>query len=1767
MLIVDKILQIRSSLLADPDVSYYNKITWYIIVVEEEGKRMKKNKLSFIAVLSVFSMTVTSVLPAMAAPAADDAGRAGDALENQVLDLEFEGELTDGTDTIADISISGDGYEYVDGVNGGQALSLTGSTYVNLGKDERLQPENLTLSFWINPNETITGEQIISWNKQEYNTDGWYLTSENDNTPLALSVGEGANGGQPYKVSVKGNRAEFFPAGEWTHIVVTYDSETKDVAFYRNGEAQSVNVDYAVGEGRDGVLGSDPDMEKSIGYNGPVYGYAFLNAALDHYELFNDTATAEQALALYEENKETETSGLKNQVLDLEFEDNLTDGTGINTDIKFSGSGYEYVEGANGGKALELTGNTYIDLGKNTDLQPKNLTLSFWINPEQTMTGEGIISWNKNEYYTDGWYLSSENDNVPLALSIGEGKNAGQPYKVSVKANRSEFFPAGEWTHIVVTYNSASKEVVFYRNGIEQTSTVDYAINDDRDGVLGSDESMQKSIGYNGPAYNGSYLKAALDHYELFNDTATKEEAMALYEENGGEIDKAQIAKDDLEALSIPSETSRNLALPSVGAQGSVITWEVTAGTAMDNNGVITRPEVGEPDAEVTLTATAVFMDGEAATKTFDVTVLAKKPMDLSDTSLMDDVTLSDDYMVNAFTKEKEYLLSLSSEKFLYEFYNVAGLEPTTEEGYGGWERTGASNFRGHTFGHYMSALSQAYLSEDDADVKAQLMEQIEAAVNGLEKCQNAYAETYPQSAGYISAFPEGVLARFDGGTAPTADDGTVLVPYYNLHKVLAGLIDIAKNVDDTEVKNKAITIAENFGEYLYNRCTNLPNKQQVLWIEYGGMNEALYELYRITGNDHIKEAAECFDEVSLFEQLAAGQDVLSGKHANTTIPKFTGAVKRYSVLTENEEYYDKLTQEEKDNLDMYLTAAENFWDIVVNDHTYITGGNSQSEHFHNAGELCYDATKGSYDGALTCETCNTYNMLKLTKALYDQTQDPKYLDYFERTFTNAILASQNPETGTTMYFQPMAAGYNKVYNRPYDEFWCCTGTGMENFSKLGDYIYQIKGNTLYVNMFYSSAIEDEGLGISLTQDANIPNDDTVIYTVNDIADGTSVALRQPEWLAGDAVIKVNGKEQDVTAENGFFVLEGLKAGDEISYTMPMQVEIESTADNENFVAFKYGPVVLAAELGDKDIDASQGNGILVRVGTEDTSAKDTITVQNMSVEEWKANIVENFVRIEDSEDGRIQFQLKNTDSEELIYSPYYMQHEQRYGIYMNLEEPDSQASQDRILAEKEALREQEVSVDYLNSFDNNNSEFAKNLKTGGDTSTGSFNGRTFRHANAGGWWSYDLNVDPEAEHNYLGCTWYSGDQGRSFEIYVNDQLLRTVTINNSAGTNVFYEDLYDITDYIEDGASKVTVKFQSTGGYAGGLFGLRVITSQTYDTDARLSGLTFDQGTLEPAFDPDVNEYTLTVGKDVEAVNMLASTMKESGLVYIGDILFDNSNERMIRLDGDETAVSLTSYAQDHETSLNYTITIVKSAEEPEPTLDEIRLTGPTKTEYVQGEELDLSGLVVTAVYSDGSEVELQTGDYTVSGYDPNAIGEQTITVTYEGKTATFTVTVTEGEEPEPVLEKIEITGPTKTEYVQGEELDLSGLVVTAVYSDGSKAEVKAGDYTVSGYDPDTAGEQTVTVTYGGKTAAFTVTVEEKQPTDPTDPSEPDQPSDPQGGDDQQTGGNGQGTDGADSSNAVQTGDTTNVFGAAAACVLALGMAGTVVYVRKKRS
>lgn len=1303
-----------------------------------------------------------------------------------------------------------------------------------------------------------------------------------------------------------------------------------------------------------------------------------------------------------------EDTGLQNQVLNLKFEDNLTDSSTVAHNVAMGKGDASYTDGVANGKALNLTGNSYVKLGMETDLQPENLTLSFWLKPNADMSGEQVISWNKDEWNTDGWYLTAENANTPLALSVGpELTGEKQPYKVSVSGmTRAEFFPTGEWTHVVVTYDSSTKEVSYYRNGVKCQSEIKYEIAGDRTGVIGSNADMEKSIGYNGPKYSGAYLNATLDEYQLYNDVATSEEVIALYEAGGGQFDKEAVAQADLDVLSVPTEVTGDITLPTTGASGSVITWTSNDTNVITADGKVTRPAVGEKDKEVTLTASASYLEGDAATKTYTVKVLAKQEINISTDSIMADVTLLDDYLVNAASKEDDYLLSLDSEKFLYEIYLLSGLEPTTESGYEGWERSTDKNFRGHAFGHYMSALSQAYLSSDDEMTKAALKTEIQEAVNGLKKCQDAYAALYPESAGYVSPFSEAWLKDKDGVNlvgAPKKANDDVYVPYYNLHKILAGLIDVTKNVDDQEIKETALTVSQGFGDYLYKRLIEMKaDKNKMLATEYGGMNEALYELYNITGNDHYKAVAEMFDETTLFQELADGKDPLSGKHANTTIPKLIGALKRYTVLTSKKEDCDE----------MYLTAAKNFWDITINDHTYITGGNSQSEHFHDADAIGYDATKGVYDASTTCETCNTYNMLKLSKALYQVTGDKKYMDYFENTYINAILSSQNPETGTTMYFQPMAPGYNKVFNRPYDEFWCCTGTGMENFSKLGDNIYQINEDGVSVHMFFSSELNDMKHNLVLTQTANMPNEDTVSLEVKSADAGTVIRLRKPDWLAGEAKIQVNGEAIELKEEAGYYLVS-VNAGDKITYQMPMKMEAYRMTDIPNLIAFKYGPVVLSTGLSINAIEAYNPNGIAVRVGTFDSTCQTVITVESETVDKWLENLAENMVRIEDSADGQIQFKLQNVDSKskELIYTPHYMRYKERYGLYMYMEVADSESSQDRILEEKQKIRNEEMSVDSLYSFDANNSEAAKNQQ-GENTSVGVWESKGYRDAKKNGWFSYDLKIDTEAEKNYLNCTYYSGDAGRKFDLYINDNLLKTVVINKEAGEKVFYVDTTEIpAEYLTEGSDTITVRFQSKSdynSYVGGLYGISTATSFEYDTNASLSALTFAEGTLTTAFDPAVTEYVLEVPKDTESVNMTATPMMESGLVYVGDILIDDKNARNIALTDDETTIALTTKAQDHKTEKIYTIT-VKKVDTPEsevPTVTELKIQAPAKLEYKQGESLDLTGMTVTAVYSDNSEKDV-TADATVSGFDGSKTGKQTITVTYDEKNATFEVEV----------------------------------------------------------------------------------------------------------------------------------------------------------------
>ncbi len=578
----------------------------------------------------------------------------------------------------------------------------------------------------------------------------------------------------------------------------------------------------------------------------------------------------------------------------------------------------------------------------------------------------------------------------------------------------------------------------------------------------------------------------------------------------------------------------------------------------------------------------------------------------------MQKVTLLDKYEQNAFEKEVEYLKSLDKNRLLKGFCEIAGCTMDAEK-YGGWE---TSNIQGHTLGHYITAVAQAFASSGDAE----LMAITDYMISVLKECQ--------ADNGYLHAIPENHYDRLE-----TGDTDDTWVPWYSMHKILAGLIDVYKFTGNED----ALCVASRIGDWVYSHTSRWSEEMQktVLNIEYGGMNDCLYNLYKLTKNENHLSAAHSFDEVSLFNPLHDGKDILNGKHANTTIPKIIGALNRYTVT--NEEFY--------------LKTAESFWDIVIKNHTYATGGNSEWEHFGESGILDAERTN------CNCETCNTYNMLKLTRTLFHITGDKKYCDYYENTFINAILSSQNPVTGMTTYFQPMATGYFKVYSSPYDHFWCCTGSGMENFSKLGDSIYFFINNGIYVNRYTSSRVEWREKGLTITQNAELP---IVKFTINGNAEG-KIVLRVPDWCKEKPIVKINDEIINFEIENGFITLDKeWSDGDEIEYTMHMQITVHPLADNKNCVAFKYGPYLLSADMG-QDNMTTDVTGVNVTIPNPCDNMSDVLVIQNDTVGNWLENINENLVKWE----NELKFTLKGADRE-LIFSPHYKQHTSRYGIYFN---------------------------------------------------------------------------------------------------------------------------------------------------------------------------------------------------------------------------------------------------------------------------------------------------------------------------------------------------------------------------------------------------------------------------------------------------------------------------------------------------------------------
>ncbi|NDV79165.1 glycoside hydrolase family 127 protein [Dysgonomonas sp. 511] len=497
--------------------------------------------------------------------------------------------------------------------------------------------------------------------------------------------------------------------------------------------------------------------------------------------------------------------------------------------------------------------------------------------------------------------------------------------------------------------------------------------------------------------------------------------------------------------------------------------------------------------------------------------------------------------------RESKWILSLGADRLLHSFRNTAGEYAGREGGYmtikklGGWESLDCE-LRGHSTGHIMSGLAYLYASTGDEKYKVKA----DSIVGGLAEVQETLARN-----GYISAYPENLINRNIAGKS-------VWAPWYTLHKVYAGLIDQYLYCDSKQ----ALDIMEKAASWAYQKLMPLSEEQRALMLrnEFGGVNEAFYNLYAITGNPEHKKLAEFFYHSAVIDPLAEHKADLYFKHANTFIPKVIGEARNYELH----------------NSDRSKDIASFFWNTVIDHQTYCTGGNSHKEKFIHSDSISKNLT------GYTQETCNTNNMLKLTRHLFCWDTNPKHADYYERALYNHILGQQDPQSGMVAYFLPMLPGAHKVYSTPENSFWCCVGTGFENHAKYGEAIYYHDNDGLYVNLFIPSVLTWKEKGVKMKQETAFPEDGNVKLTINTDKDiKMPVYLRYPKWT-NNVEVKVNGKKVKVKQiPSSYITIERIwKNGDKIEVNYPMNLYLAETNDNPDMAAVMYGPLVLAGAMG-----------------------------------------------------------------------------------------------------------------------------------------------------------------------------------------------------------------------------------------------------------------------------------------------------------------------------------------------------------------------------------------------------------------------------------------------------------------------------------------------------------------------------------------------------------------------------------------------------------
>ena len=816
----------------------------------------------------------------------------------------------------------------------------------------------------------------------------------------------------------------------------------------------------------------------------------------------------------------------------------------------------------------------------------------------------------------------------------------------------------------------------------------------------------------------------------------------------------------------------------------------------------------------------------------------------------LEQVTLLDGPMKTAMDLNIQMLMQYDVDRLLSPFVRQAGLSSTTNTSspYYQWltkhpifPNWGDSSFdlSGHVGGHYLSALALAYAACRDNQTRDQLKERMDYMLKVMKDCQDQYDQNTEGLYGFLGGQPinDDWKALYKGDLSAIQNHWG-WVPFYCQHKVLAGLRD-AYLYGNSEVAKEMFRKLSDWSVNLVAKVSD-DAFEGFLNCEHGGMNESMLDAYQLFGDKKYLTAAKKYTHKAMLNGMQTlNKTFLDGKHANTQVPKFIGMERIY---------------EQSSTSTTYRKAAENFWTDVAQNRTVCIGGNSVGEHFLSV------ANSNRYiDNLDGPESCNTNNMMKLSEMMSDRTGDAKYADFYEKAMWNHILSTQDPTTGGYVYFTTLRPQGYRIYSQPNQGMWCCVGTGMENHSKYGHFIYTHDGSeTLYVNLFTPSKLESDEFIV--TQETQFPYSNTTTLTIGKAGHYT-VALRHPAWAGEGFALAVNGSPVDITVEKGkaSYVKEtrDWQVGDKITLTLTMEVRYEECPNYGDYIAFCYGPILLGAQTTAVSQQEAEATGLVYEklqneyagAGRMDHapgamgSSKNLLYAPLLIGE--RANVLS---RIQPVDLSKLQFTIdasrKGVETykwDKLTLVPFYSIHHSRYMCYwyQQTAENFANSSMAKTEAENEAL--QARTLDFVAPGEQQ-SEAGHEYKYSSDSNKGVYNGESYRDAQSGGYVQYALyNKEGITDSLAIMCRFTTADKGRKATLLVDGKKIADIVIPESvknADSNGFFNIEYPIPDNLltKNGAAKekFIVRLSANAGTLNpGLYYLRLVKGYNANANA----------------------------------------------------------------------------------------------------------------------------------------------------------------------------------------------------------------------------------------------------------------------------------------------------------------------------------------------